>query len=109
MITINATVRNGQIELDEPLDLPDGTKLLIPLPTGPDAIDQEEEDGWDNSPEGIAAWLKWYDSLQPLIFTKEERAAWDADRQSRQEWEKSHFEEHAEKLRRMWKAAAKCK
>jgi hypothetical protein len=98
MNTIKGIVRGGRIELDKPLDLPDGTELLIPLPNGA----PDDDDGWDNSPEGIAAWLKWYDSLEPLIFTAEERAAWEANRQARKEWEKAHFEERAEKLQRMW-------
>jgi hypothetical protein len=32
MITIEAVVRNGRIEVDRPIELPDGTRLLIPLP-----------------------------------------------------------------------------
>ena len=97
MATLKATVRNGRLETDQPIDLPDGTELRIPIPdsTG-------DDDGWDNTPEAIAAWLTWYDSLQPLIFTEEERAALDADRRARKDWEKAHFEEYAEELRRLW-------
>jgi hypothetical protein len=101
MNTIKATVRGGRIETDEPLDLPDGTELLIPLPNGT-RDECNEDDDRDNSLEGIAAWLKWYDSLQPLLWTDEERAALDAERQARKEWEKAHFEERGEKLQRMW-------
>ena len=36
--------------------------------------EQLEEESWDNSPEGIADWLKWYQTLEPLIFTPEEEA-----------------------------------
>ena len=32
MSTIKAVVRNGRIETDEPLDLPEGTELLGPDP-----------------------------------------------------------------------------
>lgn len=98
MNTINAVVRNGRIETDEPLDLPEGTKLQIPRPTPAD-----DEDGWDNSPEGIAAWLKWYDSLEPLIFTDEERAAWEAAMNEYKEWEKANFDDSTDKLQRLWK------
>jgi hypothetical protein len=52
--------------------LPEGTKLEIPVPTSTD-----EEDGWDNSPEGIAKWLAWADSLEPLIRTEKEEAEAD--------------------------------
>jgi hypothetical protein len=75
MTTIKATVRGGRLEVDEPINLPDGTELVIPLPDGPGPT---EEDGWDNSPEGIADWLKWYDALEPLIITAEEEADTEA-------------------------------
>ena len=71
MNAIKATVRNGRIETNEPINLPEGTELLISLPNG---NFEEYEDGWDNSPEGIASWLAWYNSLDPLIFTAEEEA-----------------------------------
>ncbi len=99
MTTIKATVRGGRLEVDQPINLPDGTELLIPLPNGAGATD---DDDWDNSPEAIAEWLKWYDSLAPLIFTEEERAALEADRKARREWELAHFDEHADQLWRMW-------
>lgn len=71
MATIKAVVRNGRIETNEPLRLPEGTELLIPVPES----SADESDAWDDSPEGIAAWLAWADSLEPLIFTDAERAA----------------------------------
>ena len=61
MKTIQAIFRNGRIETDEPLNLPEGTRLLIPIPNG----ESDDGDDWDNSPEGIAAWLKWHDSFIP--------------------------------------------
>ena len=90
MGAIKAMIRNGRIEPDVPLDLPDGTAVTV-LPV--DAADDmgDFEDGWDNSPEGIAAWLRWYDSLEPLIFTAEERDAWKRDRQARKAWELAYF------------------
>ncbi len=99
MHAIKAIVRAGRIETDGPLDLPDGTEILI---VRPNAADGEDED-WDDTPEGIAAWLKWYESLQPLIITAEERAAYEEDKKARREWELAHFDEHAEKLQRLWK------
>ncbi len=53
MDAIRATVRNGRIEPEVPLDLPDGTALLIYASvTDPDDGD---EDDWDDTAEGIAA------------------------------------------------------
>jgi hypothetical protein len=97
-MVIKGVIRNGRVEVNEPIDLPDGTEVeVISRESAPD-----DDAAWDNSPEGIAAWLQWYDSLQPLILTDEERAAQEAAQQARKEWEKTHFDEHAEKLRRMW-------
>ena len=98
MNAIKAMVRNGRIETDAPLDLPDGTRLLVLRSSDDDAA----EDDWDNTPEGIAAWLKWYDSLEPLVFTAQEREAWKQDREARKDWELAHSDEREEKLRRIW-------
>ena len=98
MQAIRASVRNGRVETDQPLDLPEGTEVLI-LPADQS---HDPDDHWDNSPEAIAAWLKWYDSLEPLVFTAEERQAWEKDKKTRREWEFSHAEKRDLKLRGMW-------
>ena len=97
MSAIKATVRNGRIEPDSPLGLPEGAKVLV-IPE-PDAnVDDDDAD----TPEAIANWLAWYETLEPLILTDEERRAWDERRAAQKKWELEHFEERAEKLRRMW-------
>ncbi len=98
MTTIKATVRNGRIEVAEPLDLPDGTELLIPLPNG----SQEREEDRLMTPEEIARVLAAMDKVEPFVWTEEEGAAREADRLARKEWEKAHFNEHADNLRRLW-------
>jgi hypothetical protein len=98
MTPIKGIIQQGQVVLTRPVDLPDGTEVnVVPVNAG-----MPGEEDKPLTPEEIADWLKWYDSLQPLIFTDEERAAWEADRQARKKWEKAHFDEHAEQLRRMW-------
>lgn len=94
MNTIKAVVRNGRIEPEAPLDLPEGTRLVV-LPA------DGEENEVDNNPESIAAWLKWCDSLEPLVFTEEEKAVWEADRRGRKEWEQAHFDECTDNLARI--------
>ena len=42
------------------------------------------------------------DKIEPLEFSDEEQAALEADRKARKEWEKTHFDERADKLQRMW-------
>ena len=94
------TIQNGQVVSSEPIDLPDGTAVRI---TAPDTAESKEDDGWDNSPEGIAAWLKRVESLEPLVFTEDERRAWEAASLARKEWEKAHFDEETNKLAALFK------
>ena len=89
MTTIKAVVRNGRIEVDEPLDLPDGTVLQIPLPD--DAAKAKDDEPM--SPEEIQQVLAAMDRMEPLRMTDAELAAWEADRHARRE---------AEKARGMW-------
>ncbi len=95
MNTIKATVRGGRLEVDQPINLPDGTELLIPLPNG---SDQNGDDEWDNSPEGIANWLRWYESLEPLIRTPEEEADTEAWLKKLDEYGGSKLEKRGEDL-----------
>jgi hypothetical protein len=101
MTTMTAIVRNGRLELPKPLDLPDGTEIQICLP-GPEDIDPSSTEEGPMSPEEIARVLAAMEKVEPLEMTDEERAALEADRRSRKEWEKAHFEERAEKVQRAW-------
>ncbi len=101
MTMMTAIVRNGQLELPRPIDLPDGTEVEILLPE-PERTDSGSEDDGPITPEEIARILAAIEKIEPLEMTEDERAALAADRQARKEWEKAHFEERAEKLRRMW-------
>jgi hypothetical protein len=100
MTMIKAIVRNGRVELDEPLDLPDGTELLISLPKGAEGTDLDDEGPM--SAEEIARVLAAMDRMVPFDRTPQEETRLEADRLARKEWEKLHFNEHADKLRRMW-------
>ncbi len=50
----------------------------------------------------VARTLAAMAKIEPFEWTEEERAAHEADRQARKAWEKAHFDERADKLRRMW-------
>ena len=93
-ILMKGIVRNGRVEVDEPISLPDGTEVVV---TPRSAITEDDD---RMTPEEIAATLAAMEKSEPFVWTKEERAAWEAERQARKEWEKAHFQEHAEKLRR---------
>jgi hypothetical protein len=97
MMTITAIVRNGRIEVNEPLDLPDGTILQIPVPGDEEKVDRESM-----SQEEILRVLDAMDHMQPLQMSDAELAAWEADRQARKESEKARFIESAKKLHGMW-------
>jgi hypothetical protein len=92
---LKGTVRNGRVETDEPINLPDGTQLLISVQNGKT---DDVEEGWDNSPEAIAAWIKWIDSLQPLQITPEEEADTEAWRKKQDAYEATRGDKDIEGL-----------
>ena len=96
MTTITAIVRNGRLELAQPIDLPNGTEVevLLPAQTAPDDASMTADE--------IKRTLAAMDKIEPLEFSDEEQAALEADRKARKEWEKTHFDERADKLQRMW-------
>src|SRR6266436_3299844 len=57
MTTIKAIIRNGRIEVEEPIDLPDGTELTIPIPALPATLGIRDED-WSDTPEAIEATIR---------------------------------------------------
>ena len=49
-------------------------------------------------PEAIEASLERLMSIEPLIFSPEEQAAWDAAEAERKRWEKDHFMEWSDPI-----------
>jgi hypothetical protein len=93
MTTIKATVSGGRLDLQVPTDWPDGTEVEIhPVGVTDDMMPSDE----------VARLLALMDQAEPLDLSDAERAAWEAERQVRKEWEKTQFAEHAAKLKRMW-------
>ena len=93
MSQIFATVLDGRVELDAPIDLPNGTRLTIPLPTADrdsHRIGLTEEE-WSDSPEAINQWIEWSRSLGPLFATEGEREEFDRVLQARKEWDLAHW------------------
>jgi len=62
-----------------------------------------DENDQPPEPEEIARLLTLMDQVQPFEMTDEERAKLEADRQARKMREKAGFDQHADKLRSMWK------
>src|SRR5437870_2141407 len=98
MKAIHAIWKDGRIVPTQPVDWPEGTALVVEPVDEPRAA-EPEGDLLGDAPESIARWLAWYDTLEPLIFTPEEEAAWRAARRESRDWEKSRFDERAERLK----------
>ncbi len=102
MDVVGATWKNGQIVLDSPVDWPEGLRLSVE-PASAQAEPTSERDDRDTlSPEEIAHILAVMDEFEPVEMMPEELKAWQAERAARKAWEKAHFFEHSEELRRMW-------
>ena len=98
MSAIRGIIRKGQVIMTQPVDLPDETEVEI-MPVG---LGSSEDDEGTLSPDEIARMLAAMDAIEPFEMTDEERAAIEADRQARKEWEKARFNEHADRLRSLW-------
>jgi hypothetical protein len=98
MTILKGIIHNGQIVLPEPTDLPEGTEVQI-VPTG---LAEAAEDEQPMTSDEIARTLAAMECVQPFEMTDLERAAIEADRLARKEWEKSRFFENADRLRGMW-------
>ncbi len=61
--TLSAVVRNGKIELSEPADLPDGTKLLVTVLSEEESLfwlaasEKSISAVWDNTEDDVYAQL----------------------------------------------------
>jgi len=97
-MTIKGVIQNGQVILPRPAELPNGTEVRI-LPVN--SLEAQDEDQV-LSPEEINRVLALMDQIQPFEMTDQERTAWQADRQARKQWEKTQFNEHSDKLKKMW-------
>ncbi len=68
------TVRNGQIVIDEPADLPEGTRVeVVPVEAGRPTLGMREED-WPTTPEGIAALLARMDKVEASWLSPQEES-----------------------------------
>jgi hypothetical protein len=98
MSVLKAIVKNGKIEMEAPVDWPEGTEVRIePIPAS-----SSNENGDEDTPELIARDLALMDQIEPLEMTDEEQAEWNAARESQRDWEKARFDDHAEALRKIW-------
>lgn len=101
-MNIKAFIHNGRLRLDEPVDLPEGAEVKVSVsPVASDNLGMTEEELGD-SPEAIASWIAYYESLEPPTMTEQEWEAWQQRRREDRAWELSHAEARAQKLQRMF-------
>ncbi len=76
MNSITATWTNGQIVPSEPVDWPEGSRLLVePLPAG-EKIGLDESE-WEDSPKALADWDAWIKTIEPMVWAEGEREEYE--------------------------------
>jgi hypothetical protein len=102
MNALQGTIKNGQIVLDAPATLPEGTRVeVLPLERTEPTLGMREED-WPTTPEGVAALLARMEQVEPGWLSPEDDAAWRAALREQKESEKAQFLKEADKLQRTW-------
>jgi hypothetical protein len=95
MNAIRSVVKNGRVEVDAPPDWPDGTPERVELGLNGQS---EYDDERPETPDEIQAWLRWYHSLEPIVMTPEEEAAWEADRKMQKEFDNANAAERDRRI-----------
>jgi hypothetical protein len=99
---LQGTIKNGQIILDSPGALPEGTRVeVLPIHEAPCALGMRDED-WPTTQEGIAVLLARMDLVEPGWLSTEDDDAWKGALRAQTEIEKSQLFTEGEKLRSMW-------
>jgi hypothetical protein len=105
MNALQGTIKNGQIVLDAPNELPEGTRVeVLPIDVAQPTFGMREED-WPTTPEGIAELLARMDQVEPGWLSPEDEAAWRSALRAEKEIERVKFLEDAEKLAKSWQRA----
>jgi hypothetical protein len=73
MSPITGIWQGGHVVLDHVADWPDGCRVLVEPLSTEEAVGLSE-DQWGDSPDAVAEWVQWYESLEPLEITAEEKA-----------------------------------
>lgn len=101
MSVITGTVKNGLIVLDEAANLPDGSRVVVHPIESVETIGVSEAE-WPDTPEAIADWIAWYDSLEAIELSAADEQALGAFRRRQKELGKSAFDERSDRLQKIW-------
>jgi hypothetical protein len=99
---IHATILDGKIIPDTPVELPNGTRVTI-QPAGSEyvGVGMREED-WPTTPEGIAALVAKMDQIRPFP-TPEEDAAWRQALAEQKAWEVANWDKQNKQIDELFK------
>lgn len=77
VIVARGVIQHGRVEVEEPINLPDGTQVSLAIS---ESVESEitSDEVWDHTLCGVADWLRWYDALEPLVMTAREEAEAEA-------------------------------
>lgn len=89
MATMTGTIRNGHIELDEPADLPEGTRVYVSEAEPEPDVEFINEADWPDTPENRAELVRRLHAIEPMGWTAEEEARIAA---ARDEWKRFNIE-----------------
>ena len=94
------TVTNGVVVPDQPLPLAAGERVVVrPADEKPVGL---SDDGWDDSPEGIAAWVAWADALEPLGLSPEQEEQIRQARADQRAFELATWDARATKIEKLF-------
>jgi hypothetical protein len=77
VIVTRGVIQQGQVEVKEPINLPDGTEVSLAI-SEPVRSEADSDELWEPSPAEVANWLAWYEALEPLVITAAEEAEAEA-------------------------------
>jgi hypothetical protein len=80
MIAVKGTLKDGQVVLPHPIDLPDGTEVTVLSDEAAGRLGIPD-DQWPEDPEGIARLVARMEDVEPFDQTAEEEADTEAWRQ----------------------------
>jgi hypothetical protein len=78
VILRKGVIQHGQVVVDEPINLPDGSEVTITGCPHGKFVGAEDNDR-PPTPEEIAASLAAMEKIEPFSWTDAERAAWEAE------------------------------
>lgn len=102
MNEITGTVKNGLVVLDDASGFVDGSRVVVLSVDSATGIGLRESE-WEDTPQAIADWIAWYDSLEPIETVESDEQAIAAFRQQQKQVGVSGFEERAERLSKIWR------